>query len=110
MLITGDVVGASKPILVHDAGRTSRAGVSPCGRSPQLKMETIIEITAEKFEQEIRKLEQGQKDLEQGQKNLEQKLSDSHREFIIWVVGLFIGTGVLMTALGSLYINILLVN
>ena len=39
---------------------------------------------------------------------IRQEIASCHRNFITWVVSLFLGTSLLMTALGSIFINIVL--
>lgn len=57
-----------------------------------------MEITAEQIDQKLNELEQ----------RFDQKLAEVQRSIVTWVVSLFLGTAILLTALGSLYINILL--
>ena len=74
-----------------------------------------MELTAEQFEQFDRRLqavEQGQRNLEQGQRHLEQKLEHeiaaSQTQIVRWVVGLFLGSMVIVTTLAGVYIMVLL--
>ena len=78
-----------------------------------------MELTAEQFEQFDRRLqavEQGQRHLEQkleqGQRHLEQKLEHeiaaSQTQIVRWVVGLFLGSMVIVTTLAGVYIMVLL--
>ena len=85
-----------------------------------------VEHRLQNVEQGQRNLEQGQRNLEQGQRNLEQELQNLDRKIdreiaavkqliaesqvrvVQWVVGLFIGSTVVMTTLGGVYISVLL--
>ena len=85
-----------------------------------------MELTVEQFEQFDRRLqavEQGQRNLEQGQRHLEQKLEQGQRhleqkleheiaasqtQIVRWVVGLFLGSMVIVTTLAGVYIMVLL--
>ena len=70
-------------------------------------------------EQGQRNLEQGQRNLEQGQRNLEHEITvarqdlsreivDSRGQVIQWVIGLFIGSMLLVGTLSGVYISVLL--
>ena len=83
-----------------------------------------MEITVEQFNQRfdqfdrrLQTLEQGQQSLEQGQQSLEQRLEreisgikqmivDSQAKIIQWVVGLFIGSTVIIATLAGVYITV----
>ena len=88
-----------------------------------------MELTVEQFEQFDRRLEafdsrlqaveQGQRNLEQGQRNLEHEITvarqdlsreivDSRGQVIQWVIGLFIGSTLLVGTLSGVYISVLL--
>ena len=80
-----------------------------------------MELAAEQFEQfdkRLQAVEQGQHSLEQGQHSLERKLdrdiagikqaiADSQARIIQWVVGLFIGSTVMLATLAGVYISVL---
>ena len=75
-----------------------------------------MDTSFEKFEQYVRqefvvvrkdleKLEQSQQKLEQGQQKLEKAIGDSRTRITQWVVGLFVGTIVIITGLSSVLVT-----
>ena len=78
-----------------------------------------MELTVEQFEQfdgRLQAVEEGQRNLEEGLQNLERKLEreiagvrqtivDSQAKIIQWVVGLFIGSTVIVATLAGVYIT-----
>ncbi len=75
-----------------------------------------MDTSFEKFEQYVRqefvvvrkdleKLEQSQQKLEQGQQKLEKAIGDSQTRITQWVVGLFVGTIVIITGLSSVLVT-----
>ena len=75
-----------------------------------------MDTSFEKFEQYVRqefvvvrkdleKLEQSQQKLEQGQQKLEKAIGDSQTRITQWVVGLFVGTIVIIIGLSSVLVT-----
>ncbi len=64
-----------------------------------------LEQSQQKLEQSQQKLEQGQQKLEQGQQKLEKAIGDSQTRITQWVVGLFVGTIVIITGLSSVLVT-----
>ena len=64
-----------------------------------------LEQGQQKLEQGQQKLEQGQQKLEQGQQKLEKAIGDSQTRITQWVVGLFVGTIVIIIGLSSVLVT-----
>ena len=70
-----------------------------------------MELTVQQFEQfdsRLEAVEQGQRDLKREIAGVKQVIVNSQAKIIQWVVGLFLGSTVVMATLAGVYISVLL--